>query len=383
LRKIKLLFIIGTFFPAQAGGPDSSIYWLNKAFLKINNKCECLVLSFFHKLKDEDIKKYNIIPNKICSINGVEVIFFNFFYFRVFNFKFYKFLIQNLRYYSLVHLNSFFFPISLISAILLNIFKVNYCISVRGELEDYAFENNFLKKKLLLNFYKKIYSKSKFFHYTTTKERIKSEKILKKSYRYEIFPNFINKDISKMKKDKNRDRYLYLGRIHPKKNIEKIIAAFKKFYEISRTSKKLYIVGTGTKKYLNNLKSYVKKLGIKDKIIFTGKKNYEAKFEIINRSKFLIFFSKTENFGNVILESLSCKTPVIVGNNLPWGKIKKFKAGFFINNNINTLAKYLVKAEKMKMTEYKIMQKKTQKLIKEFFIEDKINNIFKLYKNNI
>ena len=35
-EKIKLLFILGTFFPAQAGGPDSSIYWLNKAFLNLN-----------------------------------------------------------------------------------------------------------------------------------------------------------------------------------------------------------------------------------------------------------------------------------------------------------------------------------------------------------
>ena len=71
MKKTNLLFIIGTFFPAQAGGPDNSVYWLNKAILKTKKKYSCLVLSFFHKLELRDIKKYRIKPNKICSIKGV------------------------------------------------------------------------------------------------------------------------------------------------------------------------------------------------------------------------------------------------------------------------------------------------------------------------
>ena len=105
MRKIKLLFILGTFFPAQAGGPDSSIYWLNKAFLKLKQKCECLVLSFFYSLNQKDIRKYKIVPNKICKINGVKVIFLKFTFFRILSFSFYKFLFFNLKKYDIVHLN--------------------------------------------------------------------------------------------------------------------------------------------------------------------------------------------------------------------------------------------------------------------------------------
>ena len=97
MKKIKLLFILGTFFPAQAGGPDSSIYWLNKAFLNLKHKCECLVLSFFYSLNQKDIKKYKIVPNKICKINGVKVIFLKFTYFRILSLSFYKFLFFNLK----------------------------------------------------------------------------------------------------------------------------------------------------------------------------------------------------------------------------------------------------------------------------------------------
>lgn len=381
MRKTKLLFILGTFFPAQAGGPDSSIYWLNKAFLNLNHRCECLVLSFFYKLDQRDIKKHNIKPNEICKINGVKVIFFRFIFFRVLNFSFYKFLFFNLKKYNFVHLNSFFFPITLISAFFLNIFKIKYCISLRGELEDYAFQNNFLKKKIFLNLFKRIYNKAQFFHYTTNKEKIKSEKILKKKYRYEIFPNYIAKEVLKMKKTKIRDRYLYLGRIHPKKNIETIIGSFKKFVEESRSSKKLFIVGSGEASYVKKLKDLVNKFELNKKIIFTGKKNYVSKFDLINRSKFLLFFSKTENFGNVVLESLACRTPVIVGNNLPWIVIKKYKAGYFINNNINSLTKSLIEVESLSVKKYKKLQKNSQKLINNFFIENKIEDIFKIYKN--
>lgn len=381
MRKIKLLFILGTFFPAQAGGPDSSIYWLNKAFLNLNHKCECLVLSFFYKLNHKDIRKYKIIPNKICKINGVKTIFLNFSFFRILSLEFYKFLIFELRKYDIVHLNSFFFPITFISALFLNFFDIKYCISPRGELEDFAFKNNRFKKILFLNLLKKIYKKSIFFHYTTKNEKKKSEKILGKKFNYEIFPNYISKDVSKMKKNRKKDGYLYLGRLHPKKNIETIMKAYEKFIEKSQSSKKLYIVGTGQKDYVNKLKKYVINLNLDKKIIFSGKKNYNSKFNYINRSKFLLFFSKTENFGNVILESLACKTPVIVSNNLPWTDIKKFKAGFFIKNNVNTLAKFLIKAENLKIEDYKKIQKNSMILINEYYIEKKIKNIFQTYIN--
>lgn len=383
MKKIKLLFILGTFFPAQAGGPDSSIYWLNKAFLNLRHKCECLVLSFFYSLNQKDIKKYKIVPNKICKINGVKVIFLKFTFFRILSLSFYKFLFFNLKKYDIVHLNSFFFPITFISAFFLNFFNMKYCISLRGELEEHAFKNNFLKKKLFLNIFKHIYKKAIFFHYTTTNEKVKSEKILGKKFNYEIFPNYITKETSKMQKNKKRDRYLYLGRLHPKKNIETIISAYKKFIEKSKSAKKLYLVGTGEEIYVNKLKNYVDKLSVNKKIIFIGKKDYISKFDILNRSKFLIFFSKTENFGNVILESLVCKTPVIVSNNLPWVDIKKFRTGYFIKNNVNTLTKFLIKAENLSSKDYIKIQKNCKILINRFYIEKKIKYIFKIYNKYI
>lgn len=150
--------------------------------------------------------------------------------------------------------------------------------------------------------YKIIYKKVSFFHCTTVDEKNKSKIILKKNYNFEIFPNYISKDILKMYKFRNKKDFLYLGRLHPKKNIEKIILAFNDFHIKKQNFHKLYIVGSGNISYLKKLKKITNSLSLNKKIIFTGKKNFLEKFKYINKCKFLIFFSKTENFGNVVLE---------------------------------------------------------------------------------
>lgn len=379
MKKINLLFIVGTFFPAQAGGPDNSVYWLNKAILKIKKKYNCLVLSFFYKLELRDIKKYKIEPNKICTINGVKVIFFNFLIFRAINFHFWKFLFNKIKDYNFVHLNSFFFPIIPLSVIVLRFFNVKHCISLRGELEDFAFEHNLLKKKIFFPIYKVIYNKNCFFHCTTKKEKDKSIKILTNKNEFEIFPNYIDKEILNMYKPTKKDNFLYLGRLHPKKNIEKIILAFDKAKELRKIKSKLHIVGSGEKKYELKLKNFSKNLNFSKDIIFFGKKNFIEKFSFLNKSKFLIFFSKTENFGNVVLESLACKTPVIISKNLPWKIVEKERAGYYIKNSVSSLSRQIIKSENLSQKEYKRLQNKTYKLLKKFIIDDKINNVLKIY----
>ena len=57
------------------------------------------------------------------------------------------------------------------------------------------------------------------------------------------------------------------------------------------------------------------------------------------KSKYLIFFSKSENFGNVILEAMLAKLPVIVSKKLPWKILNNIRAGYLINHNIEKFKK--------------------------------------------
>ena len=60
-----------------------------------------------------------------------------------------------------------------------------------------------------------------------------------------------------------------------------------------------------------------------------------------NEARFSILVSKTENFGNTILESLLCKTPVIISKNTGLSDyIKKKKIGIICGEEISELISY-------------------------------------------
>ena len=75
-----------------------------------------------------------------------------------------------------------------------------------------------------------------------------------------------------MYKPTKKNGYLYLGRLHPKKNIENIIFAFNKAKELKKNKSKLYIVGSGERDYELKLKDLSKNLSFSKDIIFSGKK---------------------------------------------------------------------------------------------------------------
>ena len=222
---MKTLFIIGSFFPSQKGGPDSSIFWLVKSLSK-GPYSQNLVLSFFDGLSSQDIKKFKIEKNKICKIKGVNAIFFSYFIFKVFSFSYWSYLIKNCKKYDLVNINSYFFSISILSALIFKFRGVKYYLSLRGEIFKETLKYNYFLKISLMPIINYIYQNTKFLHCTTDQEKKSAKKYLPK-FNYEIFPNIISEKSNFLKFNyKKRKDYLYLGRLHHKKNIDQIIMAF-------------------------------------------------------------------------------------------------------------------------------------------------------------
>jgi glycosyltransferase involved in cell wall biosynthesis len=378
---LKTLFIIGSFFPSQKGGPDSSIFWLVKS-LSSKSSSENLVLSFFDGLSSEDIKKFKIEKNKICKIKGVNAIFFSFFIFKILSFNYWLYLIKNCKKYNLVNINSYFFSISILSALIFKFFGIKYYLSLRGEIFKETLKyNNFLKISLMpiINY---IYRDVQFVHCTTDKEKKSAKKYLPK-FNYEIFPNIISEKDNSLKFNyKIRKDYLYLGRLHHKKNIDQIIMAFFLAQKKIDRKIKLLVAGKGDQKYTNYIKEIVKRKNLQNKVIFLGHQNYKKKMRLMFRSKYLIFFSKSENFGNVILESMLSKLPVIVSKNLPWEILNNIRAGYFINHNIESLKKIIIKSSNIKKKEY-LKQTLNCKLILDKYSSNRnlpfIIKIFKKY----
>lgn len=386
---MKLLYILGSYFPAQSGGPNNTIHWQAKYLSKSGE--DVTVASLKSGLQQNNINEHNINLNVENNIEGVKAFYFDFFKNRYLSFKFYFWMIKNIKKFDFVQLTSYFFPISWFAALLCNIYGIPFSLAPRGELEDNAMKYSSKIKKILhktlLTF---LYKKAKFILVTSPQELEFTKKFFHNKMKFELIPNYIDlKNTKPLCEEEifNKKDILYLGRIHPKKGIENLIKAY---HELSRNiinKHSLLIVGSGDVEYEKKLKdlAYSKDDIFKTKIIFLGHKQGKEKEELYKKSKVFVLPSYSENFGNVVLESLSFSTPVISSIFTPWKELENENCGYCINNHpseIKNKIEYLLMLDEK---EYLFYANNSYDFVnKKYDISRNINhliNIYNRYKN--
>ncbi len=333
---MKLLYVLGSYYPAQSGGPNNTIHWQAKYLSK--NGLEVTVASLKSGLTKDGVENYNIKLNTENDVEGVKAYYFDYLKNRYLSYKFYIWMILNLKRFEFVQLTSYFFPVTWFAAFLCNIYKIPFSLAPRGELETNALKySGSVKKffsKTLLTF---LYKKARFILITSDQEREFSEKYFHHDMRFEHIPNYIDLSSNiKLTDDEvdNKKNILYLGRIHPKKGIENLIKAYFKLSHELTDRHSLLIAGSGDLKYERELKAlaYCDER-YKDKIFFLGHKQGAEKEKLYKECKVFVLPSYSENFGNVVLESLSFSTPVISSKFAPWEELDKEECGFWVENS--------------------------------------------------
>lgn len=119
---------------------------------------------------------------------------------------------------------------------------------------------------------------------------------------------------------------LYLGRLHRKKNLAPLIAAFG---QIPHTSWRLVIAGPDQDNTQANLERQVKALGLGDKVRFVGSQFGADKIATLASADAFILPSLSEGLPMAVLEAWAARLPVLMSDvcNLPDG----FAAGAAID----------------------------------------------------
>lgn len=102
---------------------------------------------------------------------------------------------------------------------------------------------------------------------------------------------------------------VFLGRLVPEKGVWQLLNCFTRVLE-SVPEAKLYIGGRGPQK--NTLELRAQKLGVSERVVFTGFIRDKERNYVYHRAKAAVFPSLYEPFGIVALEAMATKTPVIV-----------------------------------------------------------------------
>jgi len=125
-------------------------------------------------------------------------------------------------------------------------------------------------------------------------------------------PNGIPEEFFNLKKQaKEENKILFLGRIAPKKKIETII---KSIPYIKDENLMVEIVGPEETEYFNSLKSLIKKLNLKDRIIFSPA-IYDLKKKIakIDSCKAYILASRVEGMPQGLIEAMA-RGKIVIGS---------------------------------------------------------------------
>lgn len=218
--------------------------------------------------------------------------------------------------------------------------------SPRGTLSEWALRRSALKKFVLWPLQKRVLFRADLLH-ATSEEEYRQIRIQGVTAPVAVIPNGI--DIPPYKKNFNVSSevseirtLLFLSRIHPTKGLDRLLRSWR-ILQARYPNWRLKIVGHGEAEHIRELKDLVFELGV-ERVEYCGPIYGEAKSTVYWESDLFVLPTHSENFGMAVAEALAHGCPAIVGTGAPWAGLEREGCGWWINNDVETLAATLEKA---------------------------------------
>lgn len=110
-----------------------------------------------------------------------------------------------------------------------------------------------------------------------------------------------------------QDYFLFVGAIHPRKNIGNLLLAFDAFKKATSSKTKLLIAGRKAWKN-STMKDIYENMQFQSEVVFLGRLAINDLIDVIGAARAMTFVSVFEGFGLPILEAMHCDVPVITSN---------------------------------------------------------------------
>lgn len=316
----KILIPAWSFYPSQEGGPSNALYWLATGLA--NAGYAVRVVTTLRR-----IIPGQVVENQWIWLEGFEVIYSS---------------IE--RYHALIEKEIEKCDVLIANGVCsIKNFRLNkralqlgkkVILSPRGELFDAAV---FHKGKMygwlkcaMFRLMKRVYGELVLYHATSLEEVEAIKKYMGRNTRISLISNYLILSNKVVVAEPAEPYLLYVGRLNHIKNIHIILEGLALSAEFMSKSLKFKLAGEKAGKYYESLVAQARDLGIADRVEFIGLVTGDEKDRLYAGAKCLLLMSKSENFGNVIVEALSQGTPVIASQGTPWQKLNEKGAGWWI-----------------------------------------------------
>ncbi|TZF86217.1 glycosyltransferase (plasmid) [Pedobacter sp. BS3] len=251
---------------------------------------------------------------------------------------------------TIIHIHAWWNLVSVFSVAIALWHSYPVILSPRGTLSTYSFCNrNSPVKKLFHYFIGKPLLQRCHFHVTSEKEKQDICRLLDPKS-ISVIPNFVLLEEGQETGNKRQEtrsnkqeifRLVFLSRVEEKKGLDKLFDAL----AWCNRPWELAIAGDGQPGYLEQLKSQAAALGIDQHIRWLGHLGQEEKFTVLQQHDLLILPSHDENFANVVIESLSVGTAVLISTNVGLADYVQHKQlGWVCEAKPEIIAQHIVQA---------------------------------------
>ncbi len=234
-----------------------------------------------------------------------------------------------------------------------------YLITLHGTFHPKALERSSLVKKISLFLYQRRQLQQAACIHTTCKEEMMYYRALGFTNPVAVVPCPIEicETVSHFEENKKK-RIGYLGRLHPVKRVDRLLEAWMHLSELGE----LLIMGDGEPGYVAFLKREVERLQLSN-VRFTGWVSGDEKKQLLASLTCLVVPSDFENFGLIVPEALLQQVPVIASTGSPWENLKIYRCGWWVNNDVATLAETVREALSLDEEVLKAMGKRGRQLV--------------------
>ncbi len=137
-------------------------------------------------------------------------------------------------------------------------------------------------------------------------------------------------------RDPQRKILLSLGRRHPIKGLDDLIAAWARI-ETRHPDWRLRIAGPSEQAYEDYLRNLAARLEVR-RIEFLGRQLGQDKAEAFAAASLFVLPSRSENFAMTVPEAMSHGVPVIASKGTPWSQLSEQGCGWWIDHGVESLA---------------------------------------------
>lgn len=246
--------------------------------------------------------------------------------------------------------------------------RVPLVVHPRGMLEPWALQHRRFKKRLAMSLFQRRNLELADVIIATSVQEYQSVRAVGFTQPIAIIPNGVNVEPSSDSRTRIERKSpirtaLYLSRIHPKKGLLNLVAAWGR---LRPTNWRLQIAGPDEGGHLYDVLSAARLAGIDGSLEYAGELDGAAKAAAYRNADLFILPTYSENFGLVVAEALAHGIPVITTKGAPWADLVAYQCGWWIDTGIEPLAAAIRAAMAMDDDERIAMGQRGREYVRRF-----------------